>query len=105
MMTPKRMESPRPTKTAKPTGTVRVASVLLMMSGQKKFVPTADESEDGDGSDDRLAERDEDAPKQTEAAAAVQAPGFLQLDRDSQEELRHQEDAEGMAAAGTAMLK
>ena len=36
MMTPKRIERPRPTKIAKPTGTVRVASVLLMMRGQKK---------------------------------------------------------------------
>ena len=39
--------------------------------GPEKVVPAADEGEDGDGGDDRLAQRDEDAPEQAEAAAAI----------------------------------
>ena len=77
----------------RPSGSVQCDWLRRKISGQKKLFQVPWNVQDADRRERRRGERQQDAPERREEAGAVQLGGFLQLDRQRQEVLPHQEDA------------
>ena len=60
----------------------------------QEAVPVADEGEDGQDSNSRGRDRNDDAAEDADVPAAIDLGGFLELPRDGEEELSEQEGPE-----------
>ena len=100
MMMPKFSDRPRPTKVARPTGSVRVASEWVTISGQKNSFQLRTKVKMATVASAGPGKGQEDAPQQAEAVTVVEATSLLQFHRYGAEKLHHQEDAEGVGRGG-----